>query len=139
MSKEEKEFLDGPGQSLFQWMGLDTPSGTIGRILKEGPLELDDKVLMIYLTPGHSPGSVCIHWPEQKVLITGDLIFAKSFGRVDLAGGDPKALVDSIKRMAALDNVEIVIPGHGPSIVGKNLVEKNYQYIFGILDQSGFM
>ncbi|MDR2612469.1 MAG: MBL fold metallo-hydrolase, partial [Deltaproteobacteria bacterium] len=64
MSAEEKEFLEGEGLSLFQWMGLDYPSGTVGRILKEGPLELGDKVLHVYLTPGHSPGSLCIHWPE---------------------------------------------------------------------------
>jgi glyoxylase-like metal-dependent hydrolase (beta-lactamase superfamily II) len=139
MSEEEKEFLEGPGQAIYQWFGLDLPSGTIGKSLKEGLLELYDKPLMVYLTPGHSPGSVCLHLPDEKILITGDLIFSRGFGRVDLAGGDPKELVESIKRMAALKDVDIIIPGHGPSIVGRGQVEKNYQYIFGILSQSGFM
>ncbi|MDR2349615.1 MAG: MBL fold metallo-hydrolase, partial [Deltaproteobacteria bacterium] len=118
MSAEEKEFLDGPGQAIFQWLGMDLPTGTIGKTLSEGPLELDDKTLMLYLTPGHSPGSLCVHAPEQKVLITGDLIFAKGFGRVDLAGGDPRELAKSIKRMSDLEGVETIIPGHGPSVVG---------------------
>jgi glyoxylase-like metal-dependent hydrolase (beta-lactamase superfamily II) len=140
MSAEEKEFLEGPGgQGLFQWFGLDPPSGTIGKILEEGPLELEDKTLMIYLTPGHSPGSICIHWPEEKILITGDLIFSGSFGRVDLAGGDPRELCVSIKRMAALESVDMIIPGHGPAIVGRSQVEKNYKDIFSILSRSGFM
>ncbi|MDR2460186.1 MAG: MBL fold metallo-hydrolase [Deltaproteobacteria bacterium] len=139
MSQEEADFLDGEGRHLFGWMGLDEPAGTIGRILEEGPLELDDKVLQLYLTPGHSPGSLCIHLPEQKVLITGDLIFAGGFGRLDLGGGDPKALTESIKRMAALEPVDIIIPGHGPSIVGRGQIEKNYEEIFRTLTQGGFM
>jgi glyoxylase-like metal-dependent hydrolase (beta-lactamase superfamily II) len=138
MSAEEKEFLEGDGRSLFQWMGLDYPAGTVGRILKEGPLELGDKVLQVYLTPGHSPGSVCIHWPEAGVLVTGDLIFARSFGRVDLAGGDAKALVASVERMASLDRVEAVIPGHGPSIIGRSQVEKNFKAIFDLFRDSFF-
>jgi glyoxylase-like metal-dependent hydrolase (beta-lactamase superfamily II) len=107
--------------------------------LAEGPLELDDKVLKLYLTPGHSPGSLCIHWPERGILLTGDLIFARGFGRVDLAGGDPLALVDSIKRMAALDQVDIIVPGHGPSIVGRQQVLKNYEAIFASFSLNGFM
>ncbi|MDR1082038.1 MAG: MBL fold metallo-hydrolase [Deltaproteobacteria bacterium] len=138
MSAEEKSFLEGEGRSIFQWMGLDYPSGTVGRLLKEGPLELGDKILQIYLTPGHTPGSVCIHWPEEGILITGDLIFARSFGRVDLAGGDAKALIASIERMASLDHVETVIPGHGPSIVGRSQVEKNFRAIFELFRSSFF-
>ncbi|MDR2612320.1 MAG: MBL fold metallo-hydrolase, partial [Deltaproteobacteria bacterium] len=75
-------------------------------------------------------------WPEARILVTGDLIFARGFGRVDLAGGDPKALIDSIRRMAALDQVETVIPGHGPSIIGRSQVEKNFKAIFELLRQS---
>jgi glyoxylase-like metal-dependent hydrolase (beta-lactamase superfamily II) len=140
MSAEEKEYLEGPGgRGIYQWFGLDFPSGTIGRVLEEGPLKLEDKVLMIYLTPGHSPGSLCIHIPEQKILITGDLIFSRSFGRVDLAGGNPRELVESVKRMAALDPVDFIVPGHGPSVVGRAQVERNFGFIFEMLSESGFM
>jgi glyoxylase-like metal-dependent hydrolase (beta-lactamase superfamily II) len=138
MSREEKEFLDNGGEAIFRWMGLDPPTGTVGKYLEEGSWELADKVLNVYLTPGHSPGGVCIHYPEKKTLIVGDLIFARGFGRVDLAGGDPSELVRSVRRMAALPDVDTIIPGHGPSIVGRERVEKNYEIVFKLLEENGF-
>jgi glyoxylase-like metal-dependent hydrolase (beta-lactamase superfamily II) len=137
MSLEEKTFLEGPGLSIFRWMGLDPPTGTISRILKDGPLELEDKLLQVYLTPGHTPGGICLHWPEKRILITGDLIFARSFGRVDLEGGDARAILDSIKRMAALDQVDTIIPGHGPTIQGRDRVNQNYEFIFQMFREVG--
>jgi glyoxylase-like metal-dependent hydrolase (beta-lactamase superfamily II) len=138
MSQEEKTFLEGPGQGIYAWFGLDLPDGTVGRVLKEGPLELGDRMLEIYLTPGHTPGSICIYEPQTKVLITGDLIFSRSFGRVDLAGGDPRQLSESIRRMEALE-VQALIPGHGPSVVGREQVRNNFKFIFRLLEECGYM
>jgi glyoxylase-like metal-dependent hydrolase (beta-lactamase superfamily II) len=129
MSPQEKEFYDGPGLKFFPWMGLDTPRGHIGKLIPEGPFALSDKTLQIYLTPGHTPGGICIHWPEAGLLIGGDLVFRGSFGRTDFPGGNSGLLFDSIKRMRDLDNVELILTGHGPSIVGKANVASNYKDI----------
>ena len=39
-------------------------------------------------TPGHTPGSICLYWPEEKILLSGDTLFQMGYGRTDLPGGD---------------------------------------------------
>ncbi len=127
MSATEAEFLEGPGRDFFPWMGLDYPKGGIGRALNEGPLGLADKTVDLYLTPGHTPGSLCLHWPEAKVLVSGDVIFARSVGRTDFPGGSHSQLAASIEKLAALPDVEMILPGHGPAVIGADKVLANYQ------------
>lgn len=129
MSEVEAEFLQGPGLEFFPWMGLDYPKGSIGRTLIEGPLDLGDKTLDLYLIPGHTPGSLCLHWPEAGLLITGDVLFAHSVGRTDFPGGDHRALAAGIERLAALSGVETVLPGHGPSVIGADRVKANFEAV----------
>jgi hydroxyacylglutathione hydrolase len=40
-------------------------------------------------------------------------LFAAGWGRVDLPGGDAQAMVESIGRLASLDDRTAVFPGHG--------------------------
>jgi len=129
MSRVEADFLNGSGREIFAMMGLDCPRGSIGRLLDEGPLDLGDKTLQLYLSPGHTPGSLCVHWPESKVLISGDVIFAQSMGRWDFAGGDVSALSASIERLSALPDVDLLLPGHGPTVVGAAKVEANFKSV----------
>ncbi|MDR2340034.1 MAG: MBL fold metallo-hydrolase [Deltaproteobacteria bacterium] len=138
MSQEERDYLDGPGQGIYAWFGVDLPSVTVSRVLKEGTLELGDRALEVYLTPGHTPGSVCLHDPQHGTLVTGDLVFSRSFGRVDLAGGDPRLLAESIRRMGALD-AQAIVPGHGPSVVGRDQVRNNFKYVYRLLEECGYM
>lgn len=64
-------------------------------------------------TPGHTPGSVCFLCEE--VLFSGDTLFARSCGRTDLPGGDPKQIRESLRRLAGLDSSLTVCPGHAES------------------------
>ena len=64
-------------------------------------------------TPGHTPGSVCLLWGQE--LFAGDTLFAGSCGRVDLPGGDPAQMMQSLNRLASLQADYRVHPGHGPS------------------------
>ena len=57
--------------------------------LQEGELVLGDPSklrLKVFHSPGHSPGHITIYWPDEKVLIAGDVMFYRSTGRVDLPG-----------------------------------------------------
>ena len=66
-------------------------------------------------TPGHTPGSMCFHFPDARMVIAGDTLFHESIGRTDLWGGDAQAIERSIKdRLYALDEDTRVITGHGP-------------------------
>ena len=79
--------------------------------------------LEILETPGHTPGGVCYYFPNFQtsqtskplhLLLSGDTLFAGSVGRTDLPGGDMATLMDSLKKLTALPDDTLVIPGHGP-------------------------
>ena len=66
-------------------------------------------------TPGHTQGSVCLHFVPLKMVIAGDTLFAGSIGRTDLPGGDGAQIIDSIHaRLLTLPDETRVVPGHGP-------------------------
>jgi glyoxylase-like metal-dependent hydrolase (beta-lactamase superfamily II) len=66
-------------------------------------------------TPGHTPGSMCFHFPGEKLVLGGDTLFQGSIGRTDLWGGDFEAIERSIReRLYTLDEATRVITGHGP-------------------------
>lgn len=71
--------------------------------------------LRILHTPGHTEGSVCLFDEAEGALYSGDTLFAGAFGRVDLPGGSPDAIVESLARLARLDDAVSVLPGHGPA------------------------
>ncbi|HEY1901108.1 MAG TPA: MBL fold metallo-hydrolase [Terracidiphilus sp.] len=67
-------------------------------------------------TPGHTQGSVCLHFAPLNVLVAGDTLFAGSIGRTDLPGGNFDQILDSIgSRLLALPDETRVLPGHGPA------------------------
>ncbi len=68
------------------------------------------------LVPGHTIGSVCYYFKEQKVLFSGDTLFAGSVGRSDFPTGNEGQLIRAIKSgiMSLPDDVK-VYPGHGES------------------------
>ena len=96
--------------------------------LEEGDFTVKGLEFQVIHTPGHSPGSISLYWPEQKALFTGDVIFREGLGRPDLPGGDGSTLKKSIKRLAELD-VEKLLPGHGDILVGQAEVQMNFQRV----------
>ena len=78
-------------------------------------------------TPGHSPGSCCLHFEDEKLLIAGDTLFAGSIGRTDLPGGSAGEIVKSLARLAALPEDTSVVCGHGPSTtIGREKASNPY-------------
>ncbi len=67
-------------------------------------------------TPGHTKGSSCYYFEEEKVLISGDTLFLESVGRTDLATGSMSQLEHSIEaKLSPLPDDVVVYPGHGDS------------------------
>lgn len=128
LHREGEDYLKKSAPMFYAAAGGKAPDFKIDMHLTEGELDVGDKKLVIYHTPGHSPGSICIYWPENKVLIAGDLIFAQGVGRTDFPGGSGQLLKESIERMAELD-IELVLPGHGPPVVGAEDVKRNFEMI----------
>lgn len=111
-------------QSLLlqaQWLGLAPPPAVValdgylhdGDILRAGSVRID-----VLHTPGHTPGSVCFAVGRdnaaEKILLSGDTLFAGSIGRWDLGGTSMEDIVRSIREslMGYPDETK-VIPGHG--------------------------
>jgi glyoxylase-like metal-dependent hydrolase (beta-lactamase superfamily II) len=70
--------------------------------------------LTVLHTPGHTEGSVCLLSNDERLLISGDTLFAGAWGRTDLPGGDEEAMIESLSRLALLEPGLAVLPGHGP-------------------------
>ena len=97
-------------------------------LLREGDLEIDSVKLQIILSPGHSPGSICIYWPDKRALFTGDVIFNGGIGRTDLPAGNGEQLKNSVRRLTQLE-LDYVLPGHGEIISGPHQVKANFAEI----------
>lgn len=100
------------------WLGVETPeTAPPDETLADGmTVGLSGYPASVLHTPGHTQGSVCLHFAPLKLLVAGDTLFAGSIGRTDLPGGNPDQIIDSIQsRLLPLPNETKVIPGHGPA------------------------
>ena len=91
------------------------PSVPAVDLAEGGVVRFGDVRLRVLYTPGHTEGSVCLLAEDDGLLYSGDTLFEAGWGRVDLPGGDPDAMVDSIARLTGLDDRVAVLPGHGAS------------------------
>jgi len=99
------------------WLGVATPEVAPPDASAEDHLVvgLEKYPATVLHTPGHTPGSICLHFAPQKLLVAGDTLFAGSIGRTDLPGGDYGKILRSIHdRLLPLPDETRVIPGHGP-------------------------
>ena len=87
--------------------------------VKEGDtLEVGEMRLRFLMTPGHTPGGMCIS--VDDCLFSGDTLFQTSIGRTDFPGGSFSEILDSIKnKLFLLPDETKVFPGHmGPTSIG---------------------
>ena len=96
------------------WAPFDVPPSVAAVELAEGSeIRFGDIRLTVLHTPGHTEGSVCLLAESERLLLSGDTLFAGGWGRVDLPGGDAAAMVDSLGRLTGLADDLRVLPGHG--------------------------
>ncbi len=91
------------------------PSVPAVDLAEGGQVRFGEIRLMVLHTPGHTEGSVCLYAADEGLLFSGDTLFAGAWGRVDLPGGDPAAMVDSLGRLTSFEDGTVVLPGHGPT------------------------
>ena len=131
LHQQEYEYWEKIGAQMCSFLGLDSAKFEPAFFLEEGELNLgkvEKTELTVLHTPGHSPGSISLYWPRGKALISGDVIFEMSVGRVDLPGGDGQLLKRSIENLSTLE-VEYLLPGHMGIVSGRANVEKNFNYV----------
>ncbi|PZR66601.1 MAG: MBL fold metallo-hydrolase [Solirubrobacterales bacterium] len=105
------------------WRGFGPFESYEADVLVDGgeTLELAGLTLDVIFTPGHSPGHVSYSINDELGLLSGDVLFQGSVGRVDLPGGDWATLERSIARLlGALPDETRVYPGHmGETTLGR--------------------
>lgn len=122
--QEECETLleEIPLQGVFFGLGKLPAAAKPDRLLKaeSEDITLDAIQLHCLYTPGHAPGHLSFYMPDQKIVFSGDSLFAGSIGRTDLPGGDHDLLMRSIfRKLMVLDDDVQVLPGHmGPTTIG---------------------
>lgn len=96
--------------------GFELEPVTATRELREGEqVCIGDLVFDVLHTPGHTEGSACLYEERRALLLSGDVLFAGSYGRTDLPGGNDEQMVASLARLAREIPPHVrVLPGHGP-------------------------
>ena len=112
-SKDAGHLLD-PKKSLAEGNFPEKQYPVIADILiKDGDvLKLGNEEIKVMSTPGHTEGSVCYILEKDRVIISGDTLFCMTAGRTGFPGGSDEKMIESLKRLIALDGDYRVLPGH---------------------------
>ncbi|MCJ7513002.1 MAG: MBL fold metallo-hydrolase [Anaerolineales bacterium] len=104
------------GAGLFGIPAFD-PGPEPGVDLSHGmQLQFGRRAFEVRHAPGHTPGHVMFYWAADRLLFSGDVIFAEGVGRTDLPGGNWEALLSSIQsQVLTLPDDVTIYSGHGPA------------------------
>jgi len=113
--REEERLLQDPSLNLSGSIGTEQTGIEADVLVKDNDvISLIGFEWKVLETPGHTAGSVCYYVESERVLISGDTLFANSLGRTDLPTGDERAIVQSItEKLLTLPEDTMVYPGHG--------------------------
>lgn len=119
--------LHRPNTRFFQ-LPFDIPPGHADGTIGDGDvLTIGGLSCRVLHTPGHSPGHVCFHFPEQQLLVGGDLIIGGAIGRYDLPDSNLDKLCESVRTVMRLPPATRLLPGHGqPGTLGDELASNPY-------------
>jgi glyoxylase-like metal-dependent hydrolase (beta-lactamase superfamily II) len=114
--KLDADMLSSSQMNLSVLAGVDISTRCADIIIDgDGPIELAGIRLETLHTPGHSPGGISLYSRTEKLVFSGDALFAGSVGRTDFPGGNGQQLIASIKdKLLTLPDETVVYPGHGP-------------------------
>ena len=88
-------------------------------------LNLGNTEIKVMHTPGHTKGGVCYIIEKDRILFTGDTLFALTVGRTDFEGGSDEEMFESVMRLSGLNGDYAVYPGHNRSTTLENERQRN--------------
>jgi glyoxylase-like metal-dependent hydrolase (beta-lactamase superfamily II) len=104
--------LRNPRSSMFPLPFVIPPREPDDLVEDGQKLAIGSLAVEVIHTPGHAPGHVMYHFPDQRVLVGGDLIICGAVGRTDLPDSDERQLIDSIRKVMRLPDETQLLPGH---------------------------
>jgi hydroxyacylglutathione hydrolase len=134
---DDRELLADPAKGLSSELRMlfggrlpYTEPDDVALLPDGGTITLAGLELTIDHAPGHTGGSVLIRTPgdDSPLCFSGDVLFAGSIGRSDLPGGDPEAMLASLRdKVLPLADETVVLPGHGPTTtIGRERASNPY-------------
>jgi len=107
---------DGKKNAFYDFFGKERVYRPADILLRGGDtIDLGNEKITVIHTPGHTGGSVCYYSADDGILVTGDTIFAESFGRCDLWSGSIELMSASLRGLRELPKNTVIYPGHGAS------------------------
>lgn len=92
--------------------GVKNEGAPANVLLEEGSaVKFGTETLRVMHTPGHTPGSICL--VGEKLVFTGDTLFAGGIGRTDFPESSMSDMRLSLQKIVRLPDVLMVYPGHG--------------------------
>lgn len=113
--------LSGETSLVDQFDGELNPPEVDERLEEGDTVKTSNYKFEVFHTPGHSPGSMSLWDGDNQILISGDILFLDGFGRVDIPGGDEEKRKESLRKIKNLDDIKILLPGHGTPGSEKNI------------------
>lgn len=117
LNSEDRQVMNTDTR-MYEMFGLNRADSSFESVdVREGDIVTEAGIeFHVIGTPGHTPGGVCYHIPEEKILFTGDTLFAGTIGRTDFSYSDyDKEIVSIMEKLVTLDSDTTILPGHGPS------------------------
>jgi glyoxylase-like metal-dependent hydrolase (beta-lactamase superfamily II) len=102
-----------PNSAFFPLPFSIAPRRADGYLEDGQELRIGSVKVQVIHTPGHAPGHVMFHFPDDGFLIGGDLIIMGAVGRTDLPDSDPTVLDASIRKVMRLAGATRLLGGHG--------------------------
>ncbi|MDJ0923206.1 MAG: MBL fold metallo-hydrolase [Acidimicrobiia bacterium] len=112
-AKEALPTDDPAGEEIFPDRDEYYADPNKGQIVFSGDLTLrvGGHTFELLHTPGHTPGQIAVHVPEERAVFTGDTIFSEC--QTWLMTSDVDGWLAALERIGQLE-VDHVVPGHGP-------------------------
>jgi glyoxylase-like metal-dependent hydrolase (beta-lactamase superfamily II) len=98
---------------MFQLPFTIPPLKAVTHVTDNQRLKIGSMEVVVIHTPGHSPGHVVYHFPNEKVLVGGDLIIGGSIGRTDLPDSNHQEMEASVRKVMGLPVATRLLGGHG--------------------------
>ena len=113
-SKAEEKLLADTSLNLSGMSGLGQVTIKPDILLNDNDESpIDGFKFKVILTPGHTSGSCCYYFYDDKALISGDTLFHGSCGRTDFPTSSGADMRDSLKKLVTeLPEDVNVYPGH---------------------------
>ena len=127
ISEEDAKMLKSAVHSLAAISRVPFDKTEPDLILKDGDvITLGSIEIKVIATPGHTKGGLC--FLAENALFTGDTLFCMSCGRTDFPGGSGAEMLESLRKLAALEGDYDVYPGH-EDVTTLDFERKNNHYM----------